>query len=737
MKKRLFLIIFSGLGSLTLIALTYQEERGINSGFFGTNPQSVTHISKKSQPTEGLNLSIAQEEKLDLEISNLVKKAIELGHYHYAQQQIKIIEDIPLKLELWRKLAHAYLSVGQTQSAYKIVNQAIELDQQNESFDPVTWVTEWILTDQQDKVQELIENLEGDEQQQAQVYLSLAQCYLEMGQLVKGVEYAQLIPSDLGFTPEDYNSLKNELLQKIIDQALPQNNLDLADQVANSFDSKIEQVIALRKLAHQYFKKGNDEEGKKKLEQALEQAKTINTVPIFVDRHTFWSEPNSNLLFGLAQDYQELGDQQKALSILDLTIKSIAQFKTQYTFDFVVWNRSQALRQVATRYLDLGEKEKAIATLELAIKEARKFKRKREILIQELLEIAQIYVKLDQEKEAFLLWEEAFNRLDVIDPKSAELVLETAKVAVLVDQAETGIELVDETQSFLMQLEIAVLAGEENLTKQLAKTKLNQLDKLPFNDDKMVMLEQMALILSENKKLALNFVEQIESPFDKAYILVAIAKKYSQKNDEKEVNTILDKAVTIAETISDAKQREKWIVETTNRLIETHEIDEDMLAQKQLTVPLHQLYLAEQLSEKNKSSKLQAQILFEITERELTEFQEEKAFKAFNKLVSTLKKNSSTQDFLRNFLQLFNLALSLNKNDFALAVAENITNKDYKIVALRQVAQKYALAGNPEKAKNILSETITITQTIENETRKQEIIQGITEQQETLESELK
>lgn len=718
------MIILPCLGSLTLIALSYGKQIA--------NPVSVANISQESNQIRKLKNSIAQEEKLPKEISNVARKAIELGHYNYAQQQIEIIEDLPLKVELLRELAHAYLSVGQTQQATIIVNQSVELDKQSGSFDSTTWYTDWLLTGQEEKVKDIIANLDDSEEQQAQIRLNLAQSYLEVGKITRSFEIAKLIPSDIVFVPDDYPDPRNELLQKIVEQALPQNNFDLAEQVAISFPRQIEQVIALRKIAHQYFKEKKYVQVKAKLDQALTIAEVINAVPVIVDRHTFWSEPNTNFLLDLAQDYQKLGEKQQAAKILDLATESIKSFKTQFTFDVVVWNRSQALRQVASRYLDFGEIEKAITTLDLATQEAKKFRRKREVLIQELLKIATLYVKVGKQQQAKSLWEEAFYKLEIIDPKSAELVLETAKVAVLVGRSKEGIELVETTQSFLMQLEIAVLAGEEKLIEQLTEAKLNEINKLPYDHNKIVLLEQVALSLAENQKIAFKFLEKIQNPFEKAYILVAISQQYAQKNNWNIANSILDKAVDIAKIIPEQKQQEQWFIETTNQLIKINEIDNNVFEEEQLTLPLWQLRLAEKITEKSNSSKLRAEVLFKISEKQLIENDEKKALFFLTKLIKTLQDPTLKQESDQEILHLFKLALKYNKNNFALEVAQNIPNTDYKIVALRQLAQKYALNGNKEKAKIILHQVIKIVQTIENSTRKQELMKGIAQQQDKI-----
>lgn len=415
MKKRLLLIILPCLGSLTLIALSYGKERIIN-------PVSVATVSQKNHQTESLKNSIAQEEKIDSDISNIVRKALELGYYHYARQQIKLVEDLPLQVQLLRELTDAYLAVGQTEEAYSIVNQAVTLDKESGSFDPLTWCKDWLLTGQEERVKDLIQNLDKTSEQAAQIRLSLAQSYFQVGNIAKAFQLVQLIPVDTVFVPDDYPNPINELLQGIIDQALQENNKDLAAQVALSFPGKIEQVIALRKIAHQYFQEKNWTKGKEKLSQALTIAKTIDAIPVIQDRHSFWSEPNANLLLQLAQDYYELGERQKALEILALAQESIQNFKTQFTFDVVVWNRSKALQELAAYYLNFGENRQALAILDLATEEAKKFRRKREVLIQELLTIATTYVQIGQKNKAELLWQDAFYKLEIIDPKSAELV---------------------------------------------------------------------------------------------------------------------------------------------------------------------------------------------------------------------------------------------------------------------------------------------------------------------------
>ncbi|WP_245602575.1 tetratricopeptide repeat protein [Gloeothece verrucosa] len=710
---------------MTLIALSYGKERIIN-------PVSVATVSQKNHQTESLKNSIAQEEKIDSDISNIVRKALELGYYHYARQQIKLVEDLPLQVQLLRELTDAYLAVGQTEEAYSIVNQAVTLDKESGSFDPLTWCKDWLLTGQEERVKDLIQNLDKTSEQAAQIRLSLAQSYFQVGNIAKAFQLVQLIPVDTVFVPDDYPNPINELLQGIIDQALQENNKDLAAQVALSFPGKIEQVIALRKIAHQYFQEKNWTKGKEKLSQALTIAKTIDAIPVIQDRHSFWSEPNANLLLQLAQDYYELGERQKALEILALAQESIQNFKTQFTFDVVVWNRSKALQELAAYYLNFGENRQALAILDLATEEAKKFRRKREVLIQELLTIATTYVQIGQKNKAELLWQDAFYKLEIIDPKSAELVLKTARVAILVGHKEEGIKLVEQTQSFLMQLEIAALAEEEKSMEKLAEKKLQEINQLPFNDDKIISLEQVALSLAENPKIALKFSGKIKNPLDQAYLLVAIAKNYAQKNNWNIANNLLKQAVAAAETIPEQQQREEWFIETTNRLIAINQVDEHLVDEAQGTIPLWQLQVAQKIVEKSNLSTLRAKVNLKLLQTKMMDNNEESALNSLKKNLKYFQKASLKKEFNKEFLNLFKLAIKSNKNDVALFLAENIFDKDYKIVALRQAAQKYAVNGNKEKAKKILSEVMKIAQTINDSSRNQELIKGITEQQEKI-----
>ncbi|MGK7872188.1 MAG: hypothetical protein AB4426_02375 [Xenococcaceae cyanobacterium] len=98
------------------------------------------------------------------------------------------------------------------------------------------------------------------------------------------------------------------------------------------------------------------------------------------------------------------------------------------------------------------------------------------------------------------------------------------------------------------------------------------------------------------------------------------------------------------------------------------------------------------------------------------------------------EKIENRQQWLSQLLETMKSAIELAEYDFALQVANDISQTDYQIVALRQVAQKYALSGKKEKAAMVLSQAFQIAETIEDARQRKQVLTALAQQQQKVES---
>jgi hypothetical protein len=702
----------------------------------------VEAYSQQRKYQEGLAFldTLAGEIK-DGAARSLAVAAWQSGRYDIAEQSAQKIGNLPQKIQALRDLSAALLGVGQTAKAAPLVVQAFKLSQQTDEFLSFSWVEDFLATGQEERAKEIIATLKGDENETAYNRFSIASAYLKVGRIREAFEFAKKISDRVLLPLEEYPDPKVELFESIIAQALQAKQFDFALQVALTLNDKEDRVQSLQKIARDYASENNPKKAAETLNQALGIAKTIESISVVPERSLFWSEPNARLLLSLAEDYRKLGDRQKAVAILALATQSIQNFEPQYAFDFLVWNRSGALRQVAEMYLELEEKDKAVEVLAIAEREAQNLPGNRYI-IDELLASANFYLKIGKADRAIAAIEMAQQRLQSLEPSSSKILslIYAANLLEKSDRAEDAVKVLEQVLPAIETLEqkqdkislwmSAIAAyhrlGQNSIYEELIAKTVREIQTLEPSYEKNRVLDELARtsVEPDSDKLVLEVLQQVSDRVDKARMSFAIASKYAQLDNASLATQYATQALAMVKTISNDQQRNELLAEAARNIAIIPLEDPDPLLQKPW-----RYRLAGDIAGAIANPELQAGIWLELAFYSIQIGDTEAAQQMLTQTFAAAKGIENQQSWRSQRLEMFENARQLGEYDFALQLAKGFEGADYQIVAMRRVAQWYAIAGNLEQARAILARATQIANHLQDVQYKQQALADIAQQQ--------
>ncbi|HEY9603975.1 MAG TPA: hypothetical protein V6C85_20340, partial [Allocoleopsis sp.] len=585
-----------------------------------------------------------------------------------------------------------------------------------------------------------INQMSGDENELAFPRSLAAGAYLNVGRYTEAFEFAKLIPDRVLLPLTEYPDPKVELFESIIRQSLKAGQYDFAQRVALTLNGKDDQVKALQTMARNYAKDGKPKQAIEVLNQALTIAKTIQSISVVPERSLFWTEPNASILMVIADDYAQLGQKQQTLSTLALATQSIEKFERQYAFDLPVWTKSKAFRQVASMYLKQGERQKAADLLGLAFQDAQTIKGN-SFIIQEALEIATAYTELGNANQGAEVLEKTLPLLETVEqkPEKISLFMKMAQAFVDMGKKEQGIEILKRAVTLIDTVEkeqekiplliqaigVYAEAGQTAIANQLVSRTLPMIQRLEPEYEHASKLENLAVLSAQNNSptLALEIIQQVPERVDRTRMLFAIAQNYAQRGNISLASELVVQALTVADTIRDEQKRDDLLAATVRGMTNWYSFPQS------LTGDIRQYNLATQITKRISNPEIKAEMLLQLA----LKYRAASEVRASNQTLATAIESAKSIEQQRQWrtklLENIQVALNLDEYDFVLQIANAMSDAENKTILLRQIAQKYAIAGNQERAKTVLSQAIQAANTIEDESARKNAIVGIAQQQ--------
>jgi tetratricopeptide (TPR) repeat protein len=362
------------------------------------NEAIITAYIKQEKYDDGIAYldSLTNQEHQDIGFKTIAEIALEKKDLTLVEQCLSKIKTPAIKLELIKQLIPIYLDLGQKKAAINWLNQGLEIAQKEPDFQPETWTKYLLLADQEEKVEQILANHQGNDYNHAYVRYLIADGYLQVKNLEKAWQIAQTIPDGIILPLAEYRDPKYEIFDSILQQLLEANNYDFATKVALSYQNPEDQVNGLQAIAKQYIDQQNFSAAKPILDQALTITKTIKQRFIIPERNLSWTEPNASLLIALAHDYITINQKSQALIILDLANESINNFDDYLMGDIPLWRKSKAHLDLAIIYQQLSEIPKCQEMLALATQETLDSETHPRYKVEDLVTVAKIYQEIKQ-----------------------------------------------------------------------------------------------------------------------------------------------------------------------------------------------------------------------------------------------------------------------------------------------------------------------------------------------------
>lgn len=671
---------------------------------------------------------------------SLAETAWQSGRYDIALKTAQTITNPSLQVQTLQSLAQAHLAVGQKQQAAAVISQAFELSKKTNEFTLSSWLADFISTGQEERAKAIINQMTGDENELAFPRSLAVRAYLNVGRYTEAFELAKLIPDRVLLPLTEYPDPKVEFFESIISQSLKAGQYDFAQQVALTLNGKDDQVKALQTIARHSAKNGKREQAIELLNQTLNIAKTIESITVVPERSLSWNEPNASILMAIADDYLELDQKQQALATLALAAQSIQKFETQSAFDFPVWTKGKAFRQLASLYLKQGDRQKAADLLGLAFQDVQTVKGN-SFIIKESLEIATAYTKLGNFDRGAEVLEKTLPLLETVEqkPEKISLFLQIAKGFVATGKKQQGIEALKTAMALIDTLEkeqekispliqaigVYTEAGENAIANQLMNRTLPMIQRLEPDSEQTRKLDGLALLAAQNDSptLALGIIQQAPERLDRTRMLLAIAQKYAERGNASLASELLAQALTLADTIRDEYKRDDLLATTARGMTNLYSFPQD------LTGDIRQYNLATQMTRRISNPEIKAETLLQLALKYRAVGEVKESNQSLATALESAKSIEQQPQWRAKLLENIQVGLQLDEYELVLQIANAMQDADYKTVILRQIAQKYAIAGNKERATAVLSQAIQAANTIEDENARKNAIASIVQQQ--------
>ncbi|MBE9180005.1 hypothetical protein IQ268_15655 [Oculatella sp. LEGE 06141] len=605
----------------------------------------------------------------------LVQVALRSGQYDVARRVAAEAEPAEASIQLWNQLAQAYASVGQQAEAVAVLNQAYQqAASQPEPPSSALWIDNFAQIGAFDRALEIASRAEAGFET-ADARIRIARAYLTFGQYTQAYAMAQLVQDGELQVVADYPDPKSEVLDQVIGQAAKAGQHDFAMQVAQSYGTPEKRVKALQIIARQHIVRNQTDEAAEVLSQALEIANRIEQIPVSPERGTYYTISNADLLVEIALDYSRMAQRDRASTILAQAIQS-TQALNEVSLNSTT-HQVNTLKRIANLAIQLERPTQAREAADAALR-----------LMTQLpaSEFTAAYT-IPSKMQLLATVASIYGTAGEVDRANAVIADAVAVRDTLTDEQQKVWGMVAIAEAY------AATGQEQPLAATTAQT-IQMINALGINGSRSWLTSRLAVaVVSSDTTSAIQVAYTLTDPGERAMVLADIVSKYMVNGQYPQAWAVMNWVQDSVKALPDAAQRDTLL----NELIRT------------LSVPVNggsisQYLLVGQLVNDVPSPPLKAYNWASVGQRYAELGEPTRANECLRFALDSIQAIAHPVQQRDAIAQIFDDLLQAGHYDLAMQVANWFEDTAYRTTALRQVAQRYVLAGQRARATEILTQ---------------------------------
>jgi tetratricopeptide (TPR) repeat protein len=229
-----------------------------------------------------------------------------------------------------------------------VLEQAMQRDVSATPLPVVEWIGAFAKIGAFDRATQLVASLPASDHHEA--HFRLATAHSDRGQYEPAITLLGTIPDGVLFPLPEYPDPKLELLNRITDETIQQNQFAVAKRAAQVMQAPVDQVRAWIKIATAYQTQQQPTQAIAAFDQALAVAKTIDKVGFHAERHSYYEVSNADLLIAIAEGYWAIGESEKAIATAQLGLQSAQNFEATFSYPGFTINSLEKIGQLGRQW---------------------------------------------------------------------------------------------------------------------------------------------------------------------------------------------------------------------------------------------------------------------------------------------------------------------------------------------------------------------------------------------------
>lgn len=276
-------------------------------------------------------------------------------------------DDAWATFETASKIAARYVSLGQPDKALQVLNAAHQSapNPPDSPYPDADWIGAFAKIGAFDRASQLLAN--APEGSGPEGRFRIATAYTDQHQYQQAITLLSQIPDGVLFPLPEYPDPKVELLTRILNEAIQQDQFAVAQRAALVMQNPVDQVRALMAIATAHQNQQRSDLAIAALDQSLTVANTIEQHGFYADRHSYYQMSNADLLTAIAAGYWATGQQEKAIATAQSALQSEKAFKSEASSAWYQINSLNAIVKLAREWQQPDLLRAAVAEAEAQI----------------------------------------------------------------------------------------------------------------------------------------------------------------------------------------------------------------------------------------------------------------------------------------------------------------------------------------------------------------------------------
>jgi tetratricopeptide (TPR) repeat protein len=276
-------------------------------------------------------------------------------------------DDAWATFEIASKIAARYVSLGQPDKALQVLNAAHQSapNPPDSLYPDADWIGAFANIGAFDRASQLL--ADAPEGSGLEGRFRIATAYTDQHQYPQAITLLSQIPDGVLFPLPEYPDPKVELLNRILNEAIQQDQFATAKRAALVMQDPVDQVRAFMAIATAHQNQPRLDLAVAALDQSLAVANTIEQHGFYADRHSYYQMSNADLLTEIATGYWAAGAQEKAIATVQAALQSEEAFESDASSDWYQINSLKTIVKLARDWQQPDLLSAAVTELEAQI----------------------------------------------------------------------------------------------------------------------------------------------------------------------------------------------------------------------------------------------------------------------------------------------------------------------------------------------------------------------------------